>query len=95
MVVSAARNARCRSDCANGFRGAIRRTGRQFDPSPVVSVPAESARRGFGSSALKINGSIFAMLSKDRLVVKRPSDRVEALIRRAIQRERAGPFWIG
>ncbi len=35
---------------------------------------------GFGSSALKVNGSIFAMLMGDALVVKLPSDRVAACI---------------
>ena len=34
----------------------------------------------FGSSALKINNKIFAMLSGGRLVVKLPHDRVRALI---------------
>jgi hypothetical protein len=39
-----------------------------------------AGKKGFGSSALCINGHIFAMLSKDRLVVKLPSPRVDALI---------------
>ena len=42
-------------------------------------MPAES--RGFGSSALKINRSIFAMLVGDRLVVKLPQQRVSELIK--------------
>ncbi len=42
-----------------------------FDPS---------ARRGFGSSALKIGGKIFAMLVDGRLVVKLPRQRVDGLI---------------
>ena len=37
---------------------------------------------GFGSSALKINNSIFAMLVGDRLVVKLPRTRVAELIER-------------
>lgn len=36
--------------------------------------------RGFGSSALKINGKIFAMLTKGCLVVKLPRERVDALV---------------
>ncbi len=51
----------------------------QFAGRPGVSVPGES--RGFGSSALKVNGSIFAMLTGGRLVVKLPRDRVDALIK--------------
>jgi hypothetical protein len=47
---------------------------------PGVTVPGESGGRGFGSSALKVNGSIFAMLSGGRLVVKLPRDRVATLI---------------
>jgi hypothetical protein len=53
--------------------------GRQFVGRPGVSAPRES--RGFGSSALKVNGSIFAMLTGGRLVVKLPRDRVDALIK--------------
>jgi hypothetical protein len=47
---------------------------------PGVTVPYESARRGFGSSALKVNASIFAMLTRGQLVVKLPRDRVTAAI---------------
>jgi hypothetical protein len=36
--------------------------------------------KGFGSTALKVEGRIFAMLVKDRLVVKLPRRRVDALI---------------
>jgi TfoX/Sxy family transcriptional regulator of competence genes len=39
-----------------------------------------STRRGFGSDALWIRGSIFAMLSRGRLVVKLPRQRVDALV---------------
>lgn len=52
----------------------------QLAGHPGVELPGESGRRGFGSSALKIDGSIFAMLSGDRLVVKLPRQRVDALI---------------
>ena len=43
-----------------------------------VTVPAGGS--GFGSNAIKINKSIFAMLVNDRLVVKLPAPRVAELI---------------
>ena len=43
-----------------------------------VTVPGGSS--GFGSNAIKINKSIFAMLVNDWLVVKLPAGRVAALI---------------
>jgi len=52
----------------------------EFATSPGVSVPGEPGRRGFGSSALKVNGSIFAMISDGKLVLKLPRDRVDTLI---------------
>jgi hypothetical protein len=56
----------------------------EFAGTPGVGLPGESDRRGFGSSALKVNGSIFAMVSGDRLVVKLPRARVDTLIARGI-----------
>jgi hypothetical protein len=47
---------------------------------PGVTGPGESGGRGFGSLALKVNGSIFAMLTRGQLVVKLPRERVKALI---------------
>jgi TfoX/Sxy family transcriptional regulator of competence genes len=41
---------------------------------------SKGARRSFGSSSLKANGKIFAMLVNDRLVVKLPAQRVDELI---------------
>lgn len=52
----------------------------EFRASPGVSVPGEQGRRGFGSSALKVHGSIFAMIAGGKLVVKLPHDRVDTLI---------------
>ncbi|MET3919461.1 TfoX/Sxy family protein [Arthrobacter sp. UYEF20] len=52
----------------------------EFRASPGVSVPGEPGRRRFGSSALKVDGSIFAMIAGGRLVVKLPHDRVDTLI---------------
>jgi hypothetical protein len=46
---------------------------------PGVSGPDPSST-GFGAAALKVNNRIFAMLSAERLVVKLPQARVEALI---------------
>jgi TfoX/Sxy family transcriptional regulator of competence genes len=46
---------------------------------PGVEVP-QASRRRFGSDALKVNGSIFAMVTGGRLVVKLPRHRVEELI---------------
>jgi hypothetical protein len=43
-----------------------------------VTVPGGGT--GFGSNAIKINKSIFAMLADDRLVVKLPAERVAQLI---------------
>ena len=43
-----------------------------------VAVPTGGS--GFGSNAIKINKSIFAMLVDDRIVVKLPAARVTQLI---------------
>jgi len=40
-----------------------------------VAVPEPGRGRGLGSSALKVDGSIFAMLTHDQLVVKLPGAR--------------------
>ncbi|GAB2732704.1 hypothetical protein ACX801_03195 [Arthrobacter bambusae] len=52
----------------------------EFRAGPGVSAPGEPGQRGFGSDALKVHGSIFAMISGGRLVVKLPHQRVETLI---------------
>ena len=51
----------------------------RFAGRPGVEAPTGS-RRAFGSDALKVNGSIFAMVTGGHLVVKLPASRVDALI---------------
>ena len=50
--------------------------------NPDVTPPSDGpqSKKGFGSSGLRINNKIFAMLVKDKLVVKLPKPRVDALI---------------
>jgi hypothetical protein len=50
--------------------------------APDVTTPTDdpTAQRGFGSTALKVKGKIFAMLVNDRLVVKFPRTQVDALV---------------
>jgi hypothetical protein len=47
---------------------------------PGVGPPGASGRRGFGSAALTMDGSIFAMLVGGALVLKLPRYRVEGLV---------------
>ncbi len=49
-----------------------------LDGEPNVTPPQPGS--GFGAAGLKINGKIFAMLVRGRLVVKLPKARVDALI---------------
>jgi hypothetical protein len=53
-----------------------------FAGASDVTLPTEdpTAKRGFGSSALKVKDKIFAMLVGGRLVVKLPRARVDALV---------------
>lgn len=52
----------------------------EFMSASGVTRPGQPGERGFGSAALKVNGSIFAMLTRGRLVVKLPRGRVDTLI---------------
>jgi len=45
---------------------------------------SQGARRSFGSTSLKANGKIFAMLVKERLVLKLPEERVNTLIAQGV-----------
>ena len=47
--------------------------------TPGVSPPSPGAS-AFGSNALKVDGRIFAMLVRGRLVVKLPARRVDDLV---------------
>ena len=47
---------------------------------PGVGPPGAGGRRGFGSAALTVEGSIFAMLVGGALVFKLPRHRVEGLV---------------
>jgi hypothetical protein len=55
--------------------------------APVVDAFAKDRRvnyggKGFGSTALKVDGKIFAMMSsKGKCVVRLPKDRVDELVR--------------
>jgi hypothetical protein len=51
-----------------------------FAGRPGVTLPGQDGVPGFGSAALKAGGSIFAMLTRGRLVVKLPRARVAELI---------------
>jgi TfoX/Sxy family transcriptional regulator of competence genes len=50
----------------------------RFSDDPSVTPP--SAGKGFGASGLKVDGKIFAMLSRGELVVKLPRQRVDELV---------------
>ncbi len=50
------------------------------DPVGMDSRGVTESKGQFGSTALKTNGKIFAMLARDQLVLKLPRHRVDALI---------------
>jgi hypothetical protein len=51
-----------------------------FHDAPGVTGPSLEPGRRFGDNGLKVRGKIFAMLVDDRLVVKIPRARVDALL---------------
>ena len=53
----------------------------RFRADPSVTPPSGEKGGRFGSAGLKVDGKIFAMVSRDgELVVKLPRERVEELI---------------
>lgn len=55
---------------------------KELSQNPEVTPPSvgPKAKHGFGSAGLRMHGKIFAMLSNDRLVLKLPAGRVDALV---------------
>ena len=54
---------------------------RRYEADPDVTPPSTTGKAGkFGSDALKVDGKIFAMLSRGELVLKLPRSRVGELI---------------
>ena len=58
-------------DAQDRFQSIVRR---------YADTPEVSMGKMFGSTGLKVHGKVFAMLVKDKLVVKLPKARVEELI---------------
>ena len=52
----------------------------RFGGDPGVTAPTGEKGGKFGSSGLKVDGKIFAMVSRGELVVKLPRERVDGLI---------------
>jgi hypothetical protein len=61
-----------------GFAAIVSALGRRPGVSTPDAPPSSGAR--FGSSALRVHGHIFAMVSAQRLVLKLPANRVTELI---------------
>jgi TfoX/Sxy family transcriptional regulator of competence genes len=56
----------------------------RFSADPSVEPPGPGGK--FGASGLKVEGKLFAMLSKGELVLKLPRQRVEQLVTAGIGR---------
>src|SRR5260370_34413790 len=55
----------------------------KLSKDPRVDDPRVARAKGFGSKGLKVARKLFAFLSKARLVVKLPRERVDALVSKA------------
>jgi hypothetical protein len=73
-----------RDDPAERFARVVAAFAGEPRLAPIAKAyAAEQARGGarkFGSDALKVKGKMFAFLSRDRLVLKLPRERVGALV---------------
>jgi hypothetical protein len=63
----------------------------QLAAEPGVQLPGSPGSRGFGSRALRLHGSAFAMVVSGLVVLKLPAARVAGLI----DAGRGGPFGTG
>jgi hypothetical protein len=68
------------SNAAARFEALVKHFADDPDVTPPEPASATTGRRAFGSNGLKLKGKIFAMLSRDQLVVKLPRERVDGLI---------------
>src|SRR5229473_6286266 len=59
---------------------AFARLAETLSKDPRVDDPRVARAKGFGSKGLKVARKLFAFLSKARLVVKLPQERVDALV---------------
>ena len=67
-------------DCTPEERFAAVAAALHSGPGVTYSPPEAPGANKFGSSALKVNSRIFAMLVRGELVVKLPRQRVDAFI---------------
>jgi hypothetical protein len=63
----------------------------ELSGEPGVQAPSAEGGHRFGADALRVDGSIFAMLTHGALVVKLPAPRVAELIANG----GGGPFTVG
>jgi hypothetical protein len=63
-------------DAAERFAAMVAAAGGE----PDVQPPSSDGGRRFGAEALRVGGSIVAMLVQGRVVLKLPRERVQALI---------------
>ena len=52
----------------------------RFAPVLKAFAATQQQRKGFGSNGLAVNRKLFALISRGRLVVKLPRERVDALV---------------